>query len=77
MCGGPPANAVRPGDPTLPVFRLMWPNPVLRFALFLTGPRDALLPAAAQITSALERNLLSPLRRRGPSSLLLFRGARD
>ncbi|SDF44063.1 NADPH2:quinone reductase [Lentzea fradiae] len=53
--------AAQPVDPTLPVFRLMWPNLVLRFALFLTEPRDALLRAAADITSALERGLLSPL----------------
>ncbi len=53
--------AAQPADPALPVFRLMWPNLVLRFALLLTEPRDALLHAAAEITSALERNLLSPL----------------
>lgn len=53
--------AAQPIDPTLPVFRLMWPNLVLRFALFLTTPRDALLRAAADTTSALEQNLLSPL----------------
>ncbi|TVT09840.1 NADPH:quinone reductase [Amycolatopsis bartoniae] len=53
--------AAQPVDPTLPVFRLMWPNLVLRFALFLTEPRDALLRAAAEITSALEQNRLSPL----------------
>lgn len=53
--------ATQPVDPTLPVFRLMWPNLVLRFVLLLTEPRDALLRAAADITSALEQNLLSPL----------------
>nr|WP_184784892.1 zinc-binding dehydrogenase [Amycolatopsis jiangsuensis] len=53
--------AAQPVDPTLPVFRLMWPNLVLRFALFLTEPRDALLRAATEVTSALEQNLLSPL----------------
>jgi NADPH2:quinone reductase len=51
----------QPVDPTLPVFRLMWRNLVLRFALFLTAPQDALLRAATEITSAVERNLLSPL----------------
>ncbi|MBE1500521.1 NADPH2:quinone reductase [Amycolatopsis lexingtonensis] len=53
--------AAQPVDPTLPVFRLLWPNLVLRFALFLTEPREALLRSAAEITSALERKLLSPL----------------
>ncbi|GGP73696.1 NADPH:quinone reductase [Saccharothrix coeruleofusca] len=53
--------AAQPVDPTLPVFRLLWPNLVLRFVLFLTTPRDALLRAAAEITSALEQDLLSPL----------------
>ncbi|MFE0420684.1 hypothetical protein [Streptomyces tendae] len=34
-------GTTRPDDPALPVFRL-WSNLVLRFALFLTEPRDAL-----------------------------------
>ena len=53
--------AAQPVDPALPVFRLMWPNLVVRFVLLLTEPRDALLRAATEITSALERDLLSPL----------------
>ncbi|MFB8757576.1 hypothetical protein [Streptomyces nigra] len=53
--------AAQPDDPTLPVFRLMWANLVLRFALFLTEPRDALLRAAKEITAALEDGALTPL----------------
>lgn len=53
--------AAQPVDPALPVFRLMWPNLVLRFALLLTAPREALLRAATEITAALEQKLLSPL----------------
>ena len=62
---GPGATIVtysaQPVDPTLPVFRLMWPNLVLRFALFLTEPRDALLRAATEITTALRESALTPL----------------
>ncbi|MEV7143910.1 zinc-binding dehydrogenase [Streptomyces tauricus] len=53
--------AAQPEDPTLPVFRLMWSNLVLRFALFLTEPREALLRSAAEITAALREDALTPL----------------
>lgn len=53
--------AAQPADPTLPVFRLMWANLVLRFALLVTEPRDALLRAAAEITEALREGALTPL----------------
>lgn len=53
--------SAQPVDPALPVFRLMWPNLVLRFALLLTAPREPLLRAATEITAALEQELLSPL----------------
>ncbi|WP_435126377.1 NADPH:quinone reductase [Actinacidiphila sp. bgisy144] len=62
---GPGATIVTysasPDDPALPVFRLMWSNLVLRFALFLTEPRDALLRSAAEITAALRKDALTPL----------------
>ncbi|MFD6288369.1 NADPH:quinone reductase [Streptomyces sp. NPDC060205] len=53
--------AAPPDDPTLPVFRLMWSNLVLRFALFLTEPREALVRAATEITAALHEDALTPL----------------
>ncbi|MFJ9427485.1 NADPH:quinone reductase [Streptomyces sp. NPDC101249] len=53
--------AAQPEDPTLPVFPLMWSNLALRFALFLTAPRDALLRAATAITAALREGTLTPL----------------
>lgn len=48
-------------EPSLPLFRLMWSNLVLRFALFHTTPRDALLGAAEGITAALREGALTPL----------------
>jgi NADPH2:quinone reductase len=53
--------AAQPHDPTLPIFRLMWSNLVLRFALFITEPREALLRAATEITAALRDGALTPL----------------
>ncbi|MFJ3890950.1 hypothetical protein [Streptomyces rubrogriseus] len=44
----------RPDDPALPVFRL-WSNLVLRFALFLTEPRDA-LPRSAEAARIAQPN---------------------
>ncbi|MET7787489.1 hypothetical protein ABZS93_12845 [Streptomyces sp900116325] len=52
-------HAAQPDDPALRVFQLMGSNLVLRFALFLTEPRDALLRAAAEITTALREDDLT------------------
>ncbi|GAA3495106.1 NADPH:quinone reductase [Streptomyces prasinosporus] len=53
--------AAQADDPALPVLRLMWANLTLRFTLFHTAPREALLSAAAALTAALREDALTPL----------------